>query len=175
MLFRSDRHAARLRDPSTGTVNHAESATVCGQRHRSRPIVGAIRKMPAGCPDLCPEVISAGRQPGFGSRGNLTCPREETHTRLFDQVCQHHVASHCGQPFQSRRGTRQPCGGVRRRAPITTTRGNHAARLVNMPRSLLTPASPRRLGAICSRTEGVPQPYRQQAISLCYRRFEPFR
>jgi hypothetical protein len=31
--------------------------------------------------------------------------------------------------------------------------------VANMPRPVLTPASPRRLRAICSRTEGVPEPY----------------
>jgi hypothetical protein len=34
--------------------------------------------------------------------------------------------------------------------------------------------SPRRPGAICSRTNGVPRPYLQRSISMCYRRFEQF-
>jgi hypothetical protein len=37
---------------------------------------------------------------------------------------------------------------------------------------LLTPASPRRPGAICSRTEGVPELYRRRPDSMCCRRFD---
>ena len=43
-------------------------------------------------------------------------------------------------------------------------------RVANAEPNRLTPASPRRLGAICSRTKGVPKPYRQRSDSLPCRR-----
>gem|GEM_PF-7010479 len=46
--------------------------------------------------------------------------------------------------------------------------------VANMPRPLLTPASPRRLGAICSRTEGVPEPYWKRPNMLSCRRYALF-